>query len=220
MKTVLITGSSRGLGKALADIFEKNNYNLILHCKNSKLLKREGIICDIIKGDIRLENTISRLADIAEKRDVDILINNAGIYMNKQFSDTSYHDFKQVIDINLMAPIFLTHKIFPIFQRKKSGLIININSVASKNGSDGETAYCTSKHGLSGFTKSLQFEVTKSNIRIIDVCLGAMKTDMSKGRKDSKKFIDVYDVADLIFKICKDYSSMRINELEINRRVY
>lgn len=227
MRTILITGSSRGLGRALAFVFAKNGYNLILHCRNSESLKEvkrnvlhECVRCDIIGGDIKLDDTISKIASIAEKRDVDILINNAGIYLNKQFSDMTFNDFREVINTNLIAPIFLTHKIFTIFQKKNSGLIVNINSVAGKNASDGETAYCASKHGLRGFTKSLQFDATRNNIRVIDIYSGAMKTDMSKNRKNSEKFIDVCDMARLIFKICEEYSSMRINEITINRRKY
>ena len=226
-KTVLITGSSRGLGKSLALVFAENRYNVILHGRDEQALKKvqesvleNNVECDVVIGDITTGETISRLSEIAERRNFDILINNAGLYVKEPFPDMSLEDFRRIIEVNLIAPVCLTHKVFPIFQRKKSGLIININSIAGKNASDGESAYCASKHGLKGFTRSLSFDATRSGIRVIDVYLGAMNTGMTKGRKEPEKCIKTSEAADLIFRICKDYRSMRINEINLSRRRY
>ena len=231
MKTVMITGSSKGLGKALAMVFAINGYDIILHGRNSVSLEevREDVLkygakysvkCDIVQGDIRLDDTIFQLTHIAREKDIDTLINNAAVYMNEEINDMIFEDFRKVIDINLIAPMLLAYNLFPLFKRKQSGLIVNINSMAGKTGSDGETAYCASKHGLSGFAKALQFDATRNNIRVVDIYPGAMKTDMTKGRKDWEKFIDPLDAARLIFKTCEDYPSMRINEIDISRRKY
>ena len=227
MSTVLITGSSRGLGKALAIVFAMNKYDLILHGRDFVSLEevREDVLkydvkCHTVQGDIRLDDTIFQLSDIAREKDIDILINNAAVYMNEEISDMTFEDFRKVIDINLIAPMLLAYNLFPLFKRKRSGLIVNINSMAGKTGSDGETAYCASKHGLRGFAKALQFDATRHNIRVVDIYPGAMKTAMTKGRKDWEKFIDPLDVARLIFKTCEDYPSMRINEIDVSRRKY
>ncbi|MEE9356498.1 MAG: SDR family oxidoreductase [Methylococcaceae bacterium] len=220
MKTVLITGASRGLGKALARIFIDNKDGLILHSRETMIKPPPWITHEVIYGDLALGKTITRLANIAKRMDVDILINNAGIYLNKSFPDMTIAEFKEVIDINLLAPIELTKAIWPIFQKKKSGIVININSMAGKQGSNGESAYCASKHGLRGFSSSLQFDATKHNIRVIDVYPGGMRTDMTKDRANSEKLIDPCEVAQLIFKLCEDYPSMRITEIDLNRRIY
>lgn len=218
MKTALITGASRGLGQALAIFFEANKYNLILQARESKIDAMTGI--DVVKGDLRSEDTLAALTRLAEDRDVDILINNAGIYANKSFAATSKDDFREMIGVNLLAPILLTKAVWPIFQQKQSGLVININSIAGKVGSNGETAYCASKHGLRGFSNALQFDATKDGIRVINVNLGGMNTDMTKHRADAEKLISVSEVAHLIFNLCKDYESLRITETDINRRIY
>lgn len=218
MKTALITGAGRGLGQALAIFFQANNYNLILQCRESKIDAMTGI--DVVKGDLQSEDTLAALTQFAEDRDVDILINNAGIHTNKSFADTTKDDFQQMINVNLLAPILLTKTVWPIFQQKQSGLVININSIAGKVGGNGETAYCASKYGLRGFSNALQFDATKDNIRIIDVFLGGMNTDMTKHRPDTEKLIDISEVAHLIFKLCEEYKSLRITEVDINRRKY
>ena len=227
MKTVLITGSSRGLGKSLAFRFASEGYNIILHGRSESRLKvtqyairGKRVSCDMVNGDLRSEETIQQLTDLAEERDIDILINNAGIYMNKTFADMKVSDIRDVIETNLMAPILMTHKIFPIFQKKKAGLIVSINSMAGKQGSAGETAYCASKYGLRGFTEALQFDAGRDNIRVVEIYPGAMNTDMAEGRKDLGNCINADEMADLIFKTCEEYSSMRICTVEVKRRNY
>ena len=227
IKTVLITGSSRGLGKSLAFRFASEGCNIILHGRSESRLKvtqyairGKRVSCDMVNGDLRSEETIQQLTDLAEERDLDILINNAGIYMNKTFADMKVSDIRDVIETNLMAPILMTHKIFPIFQKKKAGLIVSINSVAGKQGSAGETAYCASKYGLRGFTEALQFDAGRDNIRVVEIYPGAMNTDMAEGRKDLGNCINVDEMADLIFKTCEEYSSMRICTVEVKRRNY
>lgn len=227
MKTVLITGSSHGLGKKLAIVFAKNGYNIILHGREKKALqevkkrvRKYCVKCDVVIGDITSKETITQLSEVSERRNIDILINNAGIYEHKQFTDSCIDDFRKIINVNLIAPVDLTHKVFPIFQRKHSGLIININSIAGKDGKDGEATYSASKHGLSGFSKSLQFNATQYNIRIMDIYLGAMDTQMTKERKVIGELIQTSDAAELIFDVSKEYASMRITEVHLYRRIY
>jgi len=228
MSTVLITGASGGLGRALSCIFAKNGYNLILHGRNlmalvdlqKKLTGAYEIVCDTIQGDIQVDSTIALLTDIAKTRDIDILINNAAMYVNREILYLSSATVKEVINTNLIAPMLLATRIFKLFQRKRSGLILNINSIAGKAGGDGETAYCASKHGLAGFSKALQFDVTRHNIRVVDIYPGAMKTGMTLDRENREKLSDPTEVADVIYKVCKEYKSLRITEVNISRRNY
>ena len=226
-RTVLITGSSKGLGRSLALVFARNKYNIILHGRDAPDLRKvrqsvldHGVRCDVVRGDITSAKTIDRLSEVTRRTNIDVLINNAGIYLYRPFKNTGAEDFRKVIEVNLIAPVILTKMVFPVFQRKKSGLIISINSIAGKNPTDGESAYCASKHGLRGFTRSIQFEANKDHVRVIEVYLGTMNTAMVKGRRDPEKCIQTTEAADFIFGLCKEYPSMRINEIDLGRRRY
>ncbi len=226
-KTVLITGSSKGLGKSLALTFAKSGYDVILHGREERGLAKAreavlkyGVECDVVRGDITSDVTIDELYEAARRRDIEVLINNAGVYVNEPFQTTCPNTFRRVIETNLIATVLLTRRIFPVFQSKKSGLVINVNSIAGKNGSDGESAYCASKHGLRGFTRSIQLEANKDGVRVIEVYLGAMNTAMAEGRREPAKCIRTEEAADLICSLCRDYPSMRINEIDLSRRNY
>lgn len=208
-------------------VFARNRYNVILHGRDQRDLTRvrefvldQGVRCDVVRGDITSEETIARLSGVARKRNLDVLINNAGVYVCRPFQRTDSEEFRRVIGVNLIAPVILTKKIFPVFKRKRSGLIVNINSIAGKNPTDGESAYCASKHGLRGFTRSIQFEANKDHVRVIEVYLGTMNTRMVKGRRDPEKCIQTAEAAEFIFGLCKEYPSVRINEIDLGRRIY
>ena len=232
-KTVLITGSSRGLGKSLALAFAQNGYNIIIHGRSFDVLEKVRkavakykINCDIVCRDLsdNVESPvhlgINHLANMASERNIDIFINNAGTHIVNPLEECSTAEITDIIRTNLLAPILLTQKIYSLFAKRKSGLIVNINSLAGKSGAFGESIYCASKHGLRGFSKALQFEATKHNVRIIDVFLGKMQTDICKGSKDFKKYIKTEEAADLIFRTCQSYPSMRTTEIELLRGNY
>ena len=226
-KTILITGSSRGLGKSLALAFASKGYNIILHGRNEERLSavkeyvlRSKVNCPIVVGDIVEEQTITNLTACAKKNGIDILINNVGVYIQKPVEEMTPSEFKKIIDVNLIAPVLLTKNIFELFKRRKSGLIININSIAGKNFSHYESAYCASKHGLRGFMGTFKFEALKYNVAVIDIYLGAMNTDMAIGRKDNNKFIKTEEVAEFLCLLSQNYTSMRISEIEIFRKIY
>jgi short-subunit dehydrogenase len=127
---------------------------------------------------------------------------------------------KEVMETNLIMPMILTRKIWPLFRDLGGGVIININSMAGKEGGSNESVYCASKHGLAGFSKALQFDATRDNIRVINVYLGAMDTPMSNGRKDQEKFMDPVEVASIIESLVIDPGTLRINEITLTRQVY
>lgn len=216
-KTVLITGASRGLGKELAKVFAENGYDLILACRQSVTLHENGH--PVFTGDLSHPKTISHLAEAAKNYDIDILINNAAIYVNKPFDEITGDEIQKVIDINLVAPMKLTKFVWPVLA-KKSGMIVNINSTAGQSGANGESAYCASKFGLRGFSEALQFDGTKDNVRILNVNVGAMKTNMTKGRDDWYNFIDPKEAAETIFKACCNRQSLRVSEINILRSQY
>ena len=184
-------------------------------------LKRDKGAIQIVKGDIRKQETISKLYHMVQDfGGVDILINNAGVYHKGSFQDTHIEEYKEVIDINLIAPIVLTKTLWTELIVSK-GIVVNINSMAGKKGSKDEFLYCASKHGLKGFSEALQYEATKEGVRVIDLCLGAMKTDMTKKhRADWDDLIDPEEAANLVYSICKKHKTLRVTEIDVSRRIY
>ena len=198
MKTVLITGSNRGLGKALAEAFLEAGHKLILPTR-------------FLVGDLAKPETIFRIIGFCQEQNVDIIINNAALYEG--------HNFLDIMQVNFFVPRALILSLWDELKERK-GMIININSLAGKQGGPGEEMYAASKHALKGFSESKQFDATKDNIRILDVFLGAMQTDMTKHRDNYKKLIDPKEVAETILQLIKNRKTMRITELTINRRLY
>lgn len=225
-KTVLITGSSRGLGRALARVFSEKEFNVILHGRNEERLEAvkkdvlcSPVECEIVSGDLASLLTIGGLFDVATAKGLDVFVNNAGVYLNADIITVEDGEIREMIETNFIAPMLLTKRIFGWFNQKGKGTVININSIAGKNPSKGESIYCASKHGLRGFMGSLQFEA-KGDVRIIDVYLGAMKTDMTKGREDFDEFMKPLDVAYTIFGLLKARSTVKITEINIARKNY
>lgn len=227
MPSVLITGSSRGLGRSLALNYAFNGYDVILHGRDVARLEqverdvlRYGISCQVVVGDLNEESIITELVNCAKEFNIGILINNAGVYLQKPVDKMESSEFRKMIDVNLVTPILLTRGVFEHFKKQNYGQIININSVAGKNASAYESAYSATKHALRGFMNSFQYEVTKYHVSILNVYLGAMATDMTLGRRDSEKFMKPKEVADVIVGLSKNYSSLRISEVELLRKIY
>jgi len=182
-ESVLITGSSKGLGRCLALVFAKNNYNIILHGRNEKDLKTvagqisKKVNVDVVKGDLKLEQTINNLYKTAKQRDLSILINNAAFHCPKlPLEKLNNEQIEDMLLTNLIAPIKLTKKIYSLFLEKKQGTIINSNSISGLEYQKFRSIFCATKWGLRGFANALRLEAEKNNIRIINAFPSRIKT--------------------------------------------
>ena len=187
-KTVVITGSSRGIGRACAILFAKNNYNVIINYNKSKELaeklfndlKDKGYSVDIFKADISNRFEANSLINycIGKFGKIDVLINNAGISQNKLFTDITDDDWNNMMSVNLNGVFYTTQKALQYMLPECSGKIINISSIWGMVGGSYEVHYSTSKAAIIGMTKALAKELGPSNIQVNCIAPGVIKTDM------------------------------------------
>lgn len=155
-------------------------------------------MCDVSNYKI-VENTINEI--IKEYNKIDVLINNAGLWIQEELDINNSNRIKSVIEVNLLGTINVSKAVIPNMKENKNGLIININSQAGINHKAERTVYNASKWGVTGFTKSLQDELAKYGIRVTDVLPGMLKTDMFNKlniKKNMENGLDTKEVARLI----------------------
>lgn len=195
MKTALITGASRGIGTACAVAMAKCGYNIILNYNKSeeKAENLGKIIADnysvevlCIKADVSDKKQVDEMvASATDKfKNIDVLINNAGISQQKLFTDITPAEWDEVIRTNLTSVYNVTHAVLPYMIKNHSGNIVNISSMWGQVGASCEVAYSASKAGVIGLTKALAKEVALSNIRVNCVAPGVVMTDMMSGFSD------------------------------------
>jgi len=197
-KSAIITGASRGIGKAIAIQLAKDGYNVAISYQNSgesaKEVQKEceefGVKAIIVKGDLSLEKDCENLinAAMSEFGRVDILVNNAGITNDNLILKMNLEDFMQVIQTNLVSAFNCSRFVSKIMVKQRSGKIINISSVSGLYGNAGQANYSSAKAGLIGLTKTLAKELSKRNISVNAIAPGFINTDMVG--KFLKEFID------------------------------
>lgn len=184
MKTVLITGGARGIGKAISEKFAQNGFNVVINYSKSEesayRLAQTYPNIRTFKADISNKKEVQALIDFAEKefKHVDILVNNAGISSTGLLQDLAEEELNRIFAVNVNGSFFTTQAVLPSMISRKSGKIINISSVWGMVGASNEVAYSASKSAIIGFTKALAKEVGPSNINVNCVAPGIIMTDM------------------------------------------
>lgn len=228
MKTVLITGSSRGIGAAIAQRLN-NEYKIIINYNNSKdealklleNLRKTNPNVIAVKADVSKEDDVNMLFDLAEKNfsHVDILINNAGISHFSQIQDIEFETWKKVISTNLNSVFLSSKRAIPNMIKNNYGVIINMSSIWGDFGASMEALYSTSKGAINTFTKALSKELAPSGIRVNAVAPGIVDTDMMRNDfsyqelEELKKEVSVNrfakpeEIADLINYLISDQAS-------------
>jgi len=188
-KTVLITGASRGIGSAIAKVFAKNNYNVIINYLNSKKealhlqdnLLEEGYNCLAYRADITKRSEVEAMINEGIKRFgfIDVVVNNAGISQQKLFTDITEDEWDNMLNVHIKGMFNCSQCALPHMISRKEGKIINISSIWGMVGASCEVHYSTAKAGIIGFTKALAKEVGPSNIQVNCVAPGIIETDMN-----------------------------------------
>lgn len=194
MKTALITGASRGIGRATAEAFATAEYSLILTCHSSiseleslavQLQSQHHLPCRAIRCDAGDPSEIARLFDTIDS--LDVLVNNAGISHIGLLTDTTPEQWRRVMAVNLDACFYTCRAAIPLMLKKHSGKIINVSSVWGTQGASMEVAYSASKGGVNAFTKALAKELAPSKIQVNAIACGVIDTAMNSGLSPSDR---------------------------------
>ncbi|MCO4573136.1 beta-ketoacyl-acyl carrier protein reductase [Streptococcus infantarius subsp. infantarius] len=186
-KNVFVTGSTRGIGLAIAHRFASLGANVVLNGRSeisAKLIdsfKDYQVKVIVISGDVSQFDDAKRMVDeaIAKLGSVDILVNNAGIINDKLMLKMTEADFESVLKVNLTGAFNMTQSVLKPMTRARQGAIINLSSVVGLTGNVGQANYAASKAGLIGFTKSVAREVAARGVRVNAIAPGFIESDMT-----------------------------------------
>ncbi len=227
-KVALITGATRGIGKAIAIRLANAGFDIALNYRkenddltNTKSeIEKAGVDCLPVQGDISSFEDCERIAkEIFDKfGKIDVLVNNAGITKDMLLMRMKPEDFSSVVDVNLIGTFNMTRNVVPYMVKARSGKIVNISSVVGIEGNAGQANYSASKAGIIGFTKSLARELGSRNILVNAVAPGFIETDMTAVLSDSvrdeiakkislKRMGTAEDVAGVVEFLCGEASS-------------
>ena len=224
MKTVVITGSSRGIGAATAKLFAKNGFNVCVNYFHSEKAAKE--LTASLPSAVAVKADISKKADAVALIEaatetfghVDVLVNNAGIALPPQLvTDVSDADYDRVVDINMTGVHNTVSAVLPQMLNRKSGNIVNISSLWGVVGGSCETIYTASKAAVIGYTKALAKELGPSGIRVNCVAPGFIRTEMNARFSEEEiasfaeetplcRVGDPQDVAKAVFFLATDMS--------------
>lgn len=221
-KTVLVTGASRGIGKAVAIKFAKKGYNVVISCvhraEQLEQTRREiesfQAPCLAYLGDMGDLKSCETLFSQIRSRfgGVDVLVNNAGISYIGLLQDMSSEDWERMLHVNLTSVFNCCKLAIPYMVRQKQGKIVNVSSVWGVVGASCETAYSATKGGINALTKALAKELAPSNIQVNAVACGAIDTEMNQWMEEddlialveeipSGRLGKAEEVADLVYHL-------------------
>ena len=189
-KIALITGATSGIGRAVADIFAENKYNLIVTGRRNERLQelkaaleqQHGIGVLALCFDVRDNDEVVRnIASLpVEWRNIDVLVNNAGLAVGlNHIQDGVLDDWERMIDTNIKGLLYVTRAVSPLMIARNSGHIVNICSVAGKEVYENGNVYCATKHAVDALSKAMRIDMLGHNIKVTNVCPGAVETEFS-----------------------------------------
>jgi 3-oxoacyl-[acyl-carrier protein] reductase len=221
-KNALITGAGKGIGKAIAIALAKEGVNVILISRTQADVDQLavetsnlGVKSLALSADVSDINSINKAVEkaLAEFKNIDILINSAGIASFGKFLELEPSAWEKIIQVNLMGTYYVTRAVIPNMIERQTGDIINISSTAGLNGNALTSAYSASKFAVLGLTDSLMQEMRKHNIRVTALTPSTVATDMAKDLNltdgNPEKVMQSEDIAELI-----------IAQLKLSRRVF
>jgi 3-oxoacyl-[acyl-carrier protein] reductase len=187
-RTCVVTGASRGIGRAIAEEFGDYGANVVVNYRSSEgeahevaeAIEDSGGAALPVQADVADEAEIEAMAETTREAfgPADILVNNAGVTVDKKFENMSREDWKRVVEVNLGGVFNATNAYFDDIKSAEDGRLINISSVVGQQGNYGQANYATTKSGLFGFTRTLALELASTGSTANCVAPGFVKTDM------------------------------------------
>ncbi|HEX3234810.1 MAG TPA: SDR family NAD(P)-dependent oxidoreductase [Gemmatimonadales bacterium] len=226
--TALVTGATHGIGRATAFALGRAGYRVGVCARTAAKvdglvaeLRGEGIeaaghpadVGDAVQAAAAVERIVAAIGEI------DVLVNNAGVLIARPFEELSLEEWDATMATNLRSLFLMTRAVLPPMRRRGAGAIVNVASLAARNGFVGGTAYTASKHAVLGFGRSLMLELRKENIRVITLCPGSVATGMLQDqpmlRSDPQRILRPEDVADTILHALALPTRALVSELDL-----
>ena len=226
--TALVTGASEGIGRATAFALGRAGYRVAACARTAHRL--EALVTELRAAGIEAAGAPADVGDagqvsrsVAALRDelgeIDVLVNNAGVLIGKPFEELTLEDWDLTMATNLRGLFLATRAVLPAMRERGRGTIVNVASLAGRNGFAGGTAYAASKHGVLGFSRSLMLETRKDGIRVVAVCPGSVATAMLQDqpmlKADPGKILRPEDVAATILGALLLPDRALVSELDI-----
>ncbi len=228
MPTALITGATEGIGRAIALALGRAGYQVGVCARTpSRLralleeLRAAGITAHGVPADVGVEADVTALvAEVtAALGAVDVLVNNAGVAVLRPFDQLTLDEWDTTMATNLRSLFLVTRAVLPGMRARQQGAIVNIASLAGRNGFAGGTAYTASKHAVLGFARSLMLEVRKDQVRVITICPGSVDTPLIRNQgmlaPDLRKILQPEDVADAVLAALALPARALVSELDL-----
>jgi 3-oxoacyl-[acyl-carrier protein] reductase len=228
MPTALVTGATEGIGRATAHALGRAGYAVGVCARTPSRLRTlleelsaAGIKAAGFPGDVGIEYDAASITEqiTGALGPIDVLVNNAGIAPFKRFDELSLEEWDACMATNVRSLYLMTRAVLPGMRQRKGGSIVNIVSLAGRNGFVGGSVYAASKHAALGFSKSLMLEVRKDNIRVIAICPGSVDTPMMRQegapKADAAKILQPEDVAQAVLSALSLPARAMISELDV-----
>jgi NADP-dependent 3-hydroxy acid dehydrogenase YdfG len=228
-KVAIITGASKGIGKAIALKYAANGMKVVLAARDDVSLNKVKIEIDqngsgealVIKTDVTNEDQIKTLVQstLDQFGQIDILVNNAGVGGFKRADKFTLKDYNWMFDVNVKGVFLVTKYVVPHMISRESGSIINIASVAGKNGFKSGTLYSATKHAVVGYTWSLREDLKEYRIAVSVVCPGSVVTRFGGSAKEKVKWaMEAEDVANACYFLASESNTVNTAEIIIKPR--
>lgn len=208
-RVIVITGASRGIGRAMAEVLKEDGASLVLISRDLSKLKKSFVKFSqestlLLQGDVSLSTDVSRMVKemLLKFGKIDVLINNAGIFLDKPLDKTTLPEFESIINVNLKGVFLMSAAIIPVMKKQKDGFIINIGSKISHNTkiSPNMVLYATTKYAVEGFSYALSKELRQFGIRVTCLMPGTVNTFFSL---KSREFLSPHTVGLLVSTLIK-----------------
>jgi 3-oxoacyl-[acyl-carrier protein] reductase len=226
--TALVTGATQGIGRATAFALGRAGYRVAICARTAASVDRlvgelqaegveaAGAAADV--GDpIQVARAVERLTGALDE--VGLLVNNAGVMIARPLEELTLEDWDTTMSTNLRSLYLVTRAVIPAMRRRRAGTIVNVASLAGRNGFAGGSAYCASKHAVLGFSRALMMEFRKEGIRVLAICPGSVDTGMLRDqpmlKSNPRRILQSEDVADAILHAVRLPERALVSELDI-----